>query len=507
MMSQLIKDYYTVSNTHWTNDQFYVSRFVYSNRDKFVIFVPNILNTPEGIVLRHNWYKNAQMFHDMNTILDNLNNSTNLNVEAQLCKSNEFFQKEGPIIYGNNIKYPTQSPNTVVKDVKYIELCANNKSHPTDVIHLRQVEAFDEKNNNVSSSSSGATVQQQSTHKHCVATNLIDDDLNTYNHTQHGKDSTVCITLKNHTELSRLVLHNIPVPDKSNRLIGSGIRLLNEAKEQVWSHIFNKQDVRSKSEQYKITLYPTIDINPFRVAIVFFGLIRCGKKSWPSIKSNFLDVLSNTQHIAYDCFCHTYDLKKINNPRSKEINVCVEDIEYYANLLGTTKLKIENQEQVVDKVTNLSSYTKHGDPWNDKFKSLQNLLRQLHSLREATRMWQEHNKDYNAVLYLRSDLLYNDPIDMQALNWVLTDQTKNRIVIPSWDDGGGLNDRFAYGTPVAMNRYGLRGDHAEAYAKHHKMHSERFLKHIILSNKTELRRTSQTASRVRADGRVQEKPP
>ena len=439
------------------------------------------------------------MFHEGKS-----NNSTNLNAESQLCNK-DFFQKEGPIICGNDnvVKHPTQSPSTQVKDLKYIELNANNKQSPLDVINLRQLQAFDEKDNNVASLSSGATIHQQSTHKNFVATNLIDNDLHTHNHTRHGEDSTACITLKNSTTLSQLVIYNIPVPDKSKRLMGSEMGLLNENKEKLSSHMFNEQDFNCKSEQYKTTLYPTIHINPFRVAVVFFGLIRCGKKSWPSIKSNFLDVLSNTRNITFDCFCHTYDLKTINNPRSKEINACLEDVEHYANVLGTTRFKIENQEQVVDKMMKLSSYTTHGDPWNDQFTSLRNLLRQLHSLREGTRMWQEHNNDYNAVLCLRSDLIYNNPIDMQALNWVLTDPTKNRIVIPDWDDWGGLNDRFAYGTQVAMNTYGSRGDHAEAYAQDHKMHSERFLKHIILSNKTELRRTSQTASRVRADGRVQ----
>ena len=50
-------------------DQYYMSNFVFTNKDSFYIFQPEILNTQFGIILRHNWPKNDKMYKDMNEIL------------------------------------------------------------------------------------------------------------------------------------------------------------------------------------------------------------------------------------------------------------------------------------------------------------------------------------------------------------------------------------------------------------------------------------------------------
>ncbi len=48
----------TEQNNIWPYDQYFISDYVYKNKDKFLIFVPTVLNTPDGRVLRHNWFKN-----------------------------------------------------------------------------------------------------------------------------------------------------------------------------------------------------------------------------------------------------------------------------------------------------------------------------------------------------------------------------------------------------------------------------------------------------------------
>lgn len=52
-------------NKYGWEDQFYISNYVYKNKDKFNIFIPPVLNTPMGIVLRHNWTKNKKMYDDL----------------------------------------------------------------------------------------------------------------------------------------------------------------------------------------------------------------------------------------------------------------------------------------------------------------------------------------------------------------------------------------------------------------------------------------------------------
>ena len=49
----------------WPYDQFYISDFVYKNRGDFIIYKPEVLNTPVGIVIKHNWNKNEKMYIDL----------------------------------------------------------------------------------------------------------------------------------------------------------------------------------------------------------------------------------------------------------------------------------------------------------------------------------------------------------------------------------------------------------------------------------------------------------
>ena len=44
---------------------------MFENKEKFNVFIPEILNTPDGIIIRHNWWKNNKMFNDLNYLIDN----------------------------------------------------------------------------------------------------------------------------------------------------------------------------------------------------------------------------------------------------------------------------------------------------------------------------------------------------------------------------------------------------------------------------------------------------
>jgi hypothetical protein len=63
------------SNSHyknsWPYDQFYIGNYVFNHKEKFNIFIPDILNTPLGKVLRHNWHKTAKMYHDLYDLIAN----------------------------------------------------------------------------------------------------------------------------------------------------------------------------------------------------------------------------------------------------------------------------------------------------------------------------------------------------------------------------------------------------------------------------------------------------
>jgi len=71
MYQQIMKDLYnnTDFQNNWPHDQYYISKYIFENKENFDIFVPDILNTPHGKILKHNWCKNERMYHDLDLIL------------------------------------------------------------------------------------------------------------------------------------------------------------------------------------------------------------------------------------------------------------------------------------------------------------------------------------------------------------------------------------------------------------------------------------------------------
>ena len=74
-------------------DQYFISYYVFNNKKDFLIFKPTVLNTPDGVVLRHHWWKHIKLYSDANTILkddyifkrDTFNFDENLDYEQYPC--------------------------------------------------------------------------------------------------------------------------------------------------------------------------------------------------------------------------------------------------------------------------------------------------------------------------------------------------------------------------------------------------------------------------------------
>lgn len=76
----------------WPHDQYYISNFVFKNKEDFVIFVPDILNTPMGKVLRHNWPKNKRMYDDLEKLIQKFNNNESFDIK--IFNESLFYDKE-----------------------------------------------------------------------------------------------------------------------------------------------------------------------------------------------------------------------------------------------------------------------------------------------------------------------------------------------------------------------------------------------------------------------------
>jgi hypothetical protein len=50
-------------------DQYFISYYAFINKQNFLIFKPTVLNTPDGIILRHHWWKHIKLYSDANDIL------------------------------------------------------------------------------------------------------------------------------------------------------------------------------------------------------------------------------------------------------------------------------------------------------------------------------------------------------------------------------------------------------------------------------------------------------
>ena len=78
---------YSETNTKfvrkWPYDQYYLSKYVYNNKDKFYIFKCNVLNSPYGSILRHNWKKNEELENDMINVTQHSEPSPNIKVKLE----------------------------------------------------------------------------------------------------------------------------------------------------------------------------------------------------------------------------------------------------------------------------------------------------------------------------------------------------------------------------------------------------------------------------------------
>jgi hypothetical protein len=106
MYKNIIIDLYNNNMYHnsWPYDQYYISNFIFENKQKFNIFIPDILNTPIGKVLRHNWLKNKKMYDDLDKLSSDMNNNIN-NSKICFIEKDYYDDKDFPNKIQNGYEY------------------------------------------------------------------------------------------------------------------------------------------------------------------------------------------------------------------------------------------------------------------------------------------------------------------------------------------------------------------------------------------------------------------
>ena len=78
IQSEMYKD--NSRHTSWSYDQYYIGNEIFKRKDDYLIFIPHIINTPEGQIIRHHWYKTHSMYADLYDLVD-INKTYNKNTE------------------------------------------------------------------------------------------------------------------------------------------------------------------------------------------------------------------------------------------------------------------------------------------------------------------------------------------------------------------------------------------------------------------------------------------
>jgi hypothetical protein len=230
-----------------------------------------------------------------------------------------------------------------------------------------------------------------------------------------------------------------------------------------------------------------------RVAVVFFGITRSLRFTLDSINRKVIEpARAMTPHVGL--FGHFYDQIAIHNPRSGE-----------AGNLDPEEYRLLNLDQVEREAPGhcLADYPidqlkAYGDYWKNKFRSFQNLVHQLHSLRRATLLAEQFQPDI--VIFARPDLWYHTSTGPYLAD--LRSADSSQVLVPNWAQWRGLNDRLALARGAdAIRAYGHRVERMLDFcAEGRKLHSEQLLKYALTDQV--VRMIPLHASRVRSDGRV-----
>jgi len=220
-----------------------------------------------------------------------------------------------------------------------------------------------------------------------------------------------------------------------------------------------------------------------RVCICFFGLIRYGKKTIPSIEKNILNQLKKFD-IDYDVYLHTYDLTVVNCPRNNENNVKIDNTEW--RNLHPFSYKVTNQQDF-DRHFDFNWFSQYG--WTQGVRnkeSFYNMFRQMNSLKEVTNLWEQKNRYYDLYLYFRPDMEYVTPLLVEDLFQYFNQP--NVFLLPPFgntEKGGQYCDFYAIGCKETMRIYGNRMDYAYDFItegggiyKQKQFHTESFVFYI-----------------------------
>jgi hypothetical protein len=196
-----------------------------------------------------------------------------------------------------------------------------------------------------------------------------------------------------------------------------------------------------------------------KIALVFNGILRSLQYTHLNIKNNILKVLLDADN-ELTLYCHNYILPdniKYTNIRNNEKDILIPKTN--KTLLPFNYYIEDNQEQIKAEL-DLSKYRSKGNPWarTKNYNTLDNYILSLYSKYKITQLLQTHYQSgenqyqYEIVIFLRSDVIFNNKLNINYLNDIKKD---NDCIIPDFHHWkGGYNDRMFISKPLLGLYYG-----------------------------------------------------
>jgi len=220
------------------------------------------------------------------------------------------------------------------------------------------------------------------------------------------------------------------------------------------------------------------------VAILLHGLVH---RSLEYTKDSLINCL--IQPLSADIFYHSWEMDKINNPRTGESLEI--DSSIINNLLPQSKGIIEDQKEF-DKTLHFEIKT------NDQI-TLANYMRDLESQSRAFSYFESNKKKkYDLLIVARPDVKYFNVIKLPS-------KINDSIFVPNFHHWWGINDRFAMGPEDLINKYCNRKNLIFNWIKNgEKKNSEMFLDKFLNINDIDVQFIDFVFQRIRANGEIAE---
>lgn len=240
-----------------------------------------------------------------------------------------------------------------------------------------------------------------------------------------------------------------------------------------------------------------------RVALLFWGLTRGLKYTVESIENNIIAPLKSNGYVTH-IYIHTYQFKgTYSNDRHNIKNFKLDFNEY--QMLGPNFSMIEDQDEVKKKI-DLNKYRSMPDNFKNNYQSNDFYILSLYSQLQVYKMFNEQRKNikYDYCIYLRPDVLFLKPIN---INW-LDLAAQGVMVLPSWATMKKFhdyaeNDRFCICSSENAHKYGALFDYLYPYSTLQPIVAEFFLG-FVLNNfyKVPIERVKYLFKRVLPNGKI-----